>query len=75
MTEKLPPNQPVPSGHEPDEPIPDPDIVPDDAPRGGQTIPTPNDTGITTPPISGWGETVTGEERRRDPPPGEDFED
>ncbi len=36
----------------------EPDVVPENAPRGGVTVPTPNDTGTTTPPISGWGESV-----------------
>lgn len=45
------------SGRE-DEAEVEPDIVPEDAPRGGITVPTTNDTGITTPPISGWGDTV-----------------
>jgi hypothetical protein len=34
----------------------DPGVLPQDAPRGGTTVPTPNDTGGTTPPIGGWGE-------------------
>jgi hypothetical protein len=34
----------------------DPGVVPEDAPRGGTTVPMPNNTGITTPPIGGWGE-------------------
>jgi len=34
----------------------DPGLLPDDAPRGGATVPMPNDTGVTTPPIGGWGE-------------------
>lgn len=75
MTEKLPPKPPVPRPYEQDEPIPEPDVAPEDGPRGAQTMPGVTDTGITTPPTSGWGETVTREERRRDPPPGEDFED
>lgn len=37
---------------------PRPDIVPEGAPRGAQTIPSPSQTGTITPPISGWGETV-----------------
>lgn len=45
---------------EPDEPTPD--ILPTDAPRGAQTVPDANDTGMTTPPISGWGETLAGDE-------------
>jgi hypothetical protein len=36
----------------------EPDVVPEDAPRGGVTVPDANDSGTTTPPISGWGETV-----------------
>lgn len=36
----------------------EPDVVPQDAPRGGITVPTANDTGMTTPPVSGWGDTV-----------------
>lgn len=39
-----------------DEGAPDPDILPEGAPRGGITVPDANDTGMTTPPISGWGE-------------------
>jgi hypothetical protein len=34
----------------------DPGVVPEDAPRGGTTVPMPNNTGTTTPPIGGWGE-------------------
>lgn len=41
---------------------PTPDILPTDAPRGAQTVPDANDTGMTTPPISGWGETLEGDE-------------
>lgn len=47
----------------------DPDVVPEGAPRGGVTVPDANDTGTTTPPISGWGETVpeaVEDERRED---------
>ena len=41
----------------------DPGVVPEDAPRGGITVPMPNDTGTTTPPIGGWGEApVQGED-------------
>lgn len=36
----------------------EPDIVPDDAPRAGITVPSANDTGMTAPPISGWGDTL-----------------
>ena len=36
----------------------DADVLPEGAPRGGITVPTTNDTGITTPPIAGWGETL-----------------
>jgi len=50
-----------------DEPIQD-DVVPEDAPRGGVTIPTTNDTGTTTPPISGWGESVEEEVEEEDVP-------
>jgi hypothetical protein len=52
----------------PDDEAPDPDVLPTDAPRGAQTIPNPNQTGATTPPISGFGETLTGEERVSDEP-------
>lgn len=45
------------TGRDEDEEI-EPDVVPDDAPRGGITVPTANDTGMTTPPISGWGDTL-----------------
>lgn len=38
-----------------DEDGPKPDIVPEGAPRGGITVPDANDSGGTTPPISGWG--------------------
>lgn len=41
---------------------PTPDVLPTDAPRGAQTIPGATQTGTTTPPISGWGETLEGEE-------------
>jgi hypothetical protein len=41
---------------------PDPDILPEDAPRGGITVPDANDTGMTTPPISGWGEVPVDED-------------
>ncbi len=36
----------------------EPDVVPEDAPRGGVTVPSANDPGTTTPPIGGWGETL-----------------
>jgi hypothetical protein len=36
----------------------DPEIVPEGAPRGGITVPDANDSGTTTPPIGGWGDTV-----------------
>lgn len=39
-----------------------PDILPAGAPRAGITVPDANDTGMTTPPISGWGETLGGDE-------------
>lgn len=45
-----------------DEDGPDPDILPEDAPRGGITIPDANDTGMTTPPISGWGDVPSDED-------------
>jgi hypothetical protein len=48
---------------------PDPDIVPEEAARGGITVPSANQTGTTTPPISGWGETLEGEERTPEPEP------
>jgi hypothetical protein len=41
---------------------PGPDILPADAPRGGITVPDANDTGMTTPPISGWGEVPVDED-------------
>lgn len=50
-----------------DEGAPDPDIVPKDAPRGGITIPDTNDTGMTTPPISGWGDTLVDEDGSSEP--------
>lgn len=50
---------------------PDPDVVPQGVARGGITVPSPNQTGITTPPISGWGETVEGEELTPEPDPEE----
>jgi hypothetical protein len=41
----------------------DPGVVPQDAPRGGATVPMPNDTGMTTPPVAGWGEApIAGDE-------------
>ena len=36
----------------------DPEVVPEDSPRGGITVPDANDTGTTTPPIGGWGESL-----------------
>lgn len=50
----------------PGEGAPDPDIVPEGALRGGITVPDANDTGITTPPISGWGEIPADNEDRVD---------
>ena len=41
---------------------PEPDILPEGAARGGITVPDANDTGITTPPISGWGDVPADEE-------------
>jgi len=41
----------------PDEPI-EPDVQPEGVTRGGITVPDANDSGITTPPISGWGEAL-----------------
>ncbi|HUF06427.1 MAG TPA: hypothetical protein VMP86_03450 [Candidatus Binatia bacterium] len=38
----------------------EPDVLPEDAPRGGITVPDANDTGMTTPPIAGWGEPLPG---------------
>jgi hypothetical protein len=56
--------------HPTDDEEPDPDVLPEGAPRGGITVPTPNDTGITTPPISGWGDTpVREDEEANDPAP------
>jgi hypothetical protein len=52
-----------------DDEAPDPDLLPDDAPRGAQTIPMPTQTGATTSPVTGYGETLAGEERPRDEPP------
>lgn len=43
---------------DPDEDEVNPDVVPEGAPRGGVTVPDANDTGTTTPPIAGWGETL-----------------
>lgn len=54
-------------GRDPD--APDADVLPEDAPRGAPTIPGATDTGQTTPPVSGWGETLEGEERGGDAPP------
>ena len=51
----------------------DPDVLPEDAPRGGITVPTTNDTGMTTPPITGWGQPLPLEEsteRNEDEEPG-----
>ena len=50
---------------------PDPDVVPEGAPRGGITVPDANDTGMTTPPISGWGETLDDEEQQQPDPSGD----
>ncbi len=61
MTEPEAPDdrRPIFRDNEPaDEAGPKPDIVPEDAPRGGITIPDTNDTGMTTPPISGWGDSL-----------------
>lgn len=44
---------------------PDPDILPENAPRGGITVPDANDTGITTPPISGWGDVPADDDSER----------
>ncbi|HEX2222084.1 MAG TPA: hypothetical protein VHK06_06120 [Candidatus Limnocylindria bacterium] len=41
---------------------PDSDVLPEDAPRGAQTIPGATQTGSITPPISGWGETPADDE-------------
>jgi hypothetical protein len=43
---------------------PNPDVLPEGAARGGITVPDANDTGVTTPPISGWGETPAEEDDR-----------
>lgn len=53
--------RPIFRDHPSDEEGPDPDIVPDGAPRGGITVPDANDTGTMTPPISGWGGVPTDE--------------
>ena len=45
-----------------------PDLLPPDAPRGAQTIPGASQTGTTTPPATGWGETLEGEEMQPEPP-------
>ena len=42
--------------------VPDPDVLPEGAMRGGITVPDANDTGITTPPISGWGDVPADED-------------
>ena len=44
----------------------DPGVVPEDAPRGGTTVPMPNNTGTTTPPIGGWGEAPVPDDDRED---------
>lgn len=55
-------SEPIFRDHEPTgEGVPDPDVLPEGAMRGGITVPDANDTGITTPPISGWGD-VPGDE-------------
>ena len=59
-----------------DDAAPDPDVLPEDAPRGAPTIPNPGaQTGGMTPPTTGWGETLAGEERPHDEPPGEPTEE
>ena len=46
----------------------EPDVQPEGAPRGGITVPDANDTGITTPPIAGWGDALpTGDGEHREP--------
>jgi len=60
MTDREAADRPIFRDDEPaGEGAPDPDIVPEGAARGGITVPDTNDTGITTPPISGWGDTLT----------------
>ncbi len=55
--------RPIFKDHEPSEDgAPEPDILPEGAPRGGITVPDANDTGITTPPISGWGDVPADED-------------
>ena len=49
----------------------EPDVVPEGAPRGGITVPDANDTGITTPPIAGWGSDVAEEKDKEARPPDE----
>ena len=49
---------------------PEPDVLPDDAGRGAPAIPIPPaQPRAMTPPIPGWDESVTGEERPHDEPP------
>lgn len=43
------------------------DVVPEGAPRGGVTVPDANDTGMTTPPIGGWGERPVREDEEEQP--------
>jgi hypothetical protein len=53
--------EPIFRDHEEDG-APDPDVMPEGAARGGITVPDANDTGMTTPPISGWGEVPADED-------------
>jgi hypothetical protein len=62
-TERDAPVEPIFRDHEPsEEGAPDPDVLPEGAARGGITVPDANDTGMTTPPISGWGEVPADDE-------------
>lgn len=58
----------------PDDPV-DPDVLPEDAPRGGITVPDANDTGIMTPPVAGWGEVPPHEPPEPDDEPPEPDEE
>jgi hypothetical protein len=64
-------DDPTDARHDRDEEEVDRDVVPEDAPRGGTTVPMPNQTGVTTPPITGWGEALIPDNDEPDAPTGE----
>lgn len=56
-----------PDSEEAEKPV-EPDVMPEGTVRGGITVPDANDTGITTPPIAGWGDTLSDHpDERREP--------